>query len=192
MVNRKGKNFGFGRNFGPKILQKGFRQFRPKNRKNRKSYFRPKQPISAKRVPYLDSKYDQNCSLSAETGPFGRNYVFRSISAFGRNCSLKIQLFRFRPKPFRLTTSGRAGGEGGAHSRPHHHRSVSHFSPCVNTESGALLMIGPTDRRTRRTEPSKVGFAMGNDFRWDAGAQRVAQCVIDLKSERLSSTRSNI
>ena len=105
VVNRKGQNFGFGRNFGPKILQKGFRQFRPKNRKNRKSYFRPKQPISAEGLLYLDQKYDRNSSLSAETGPFGRNCVFRSISAFCRNCSLKILLFRFRPKPFRLTTT---------------------------------------------------------------------------------------
>ena len=46
--------------------------------------------------------FGRNDPLSAEIDPFGRKSIFQPIFAFGRNCSPKIQFFRFRPKLFRL------------------------------------------------------------------------------------------
>ena len=118
-INRKGQNFGFGRKNDPKKLQKVFRLFRQKDRKNRKSQFRQKEGYFVRKTqfrPKLDVtaalKMDRNGPLSAEISIFGQKLalsaetdLFRLISAFGRKSSPEIPLFRFRQKVFWLIST---------------------------------------------------------------------------------------
>ena len=64
-INRKGQNFGFGRKNDPKKLQKGFRLFRQKDRKNRKSQFRQKEGYFGRKTQFRP-KLDVTAALNMD------------------------------------------------------------------------------------------------------------------------------
>ena len=72
VVDRKGTISAFCRNLEQKKLQKGFRQFRQKHRKNRKGQFLQKGAISAERASF--------CKINI----YRKRPFLQKISAFGQ------------------------------------------------------------------------------------------------------------
>ena len=108
-INRKGQNFGFGRKNDPKKLQKVFRLFRQKDRKNRKSQFWQKEGYFGRKTQFCPKpnvtatwKMGRKGPLSAEISIFWQKVALSAETDLfsAENPLLKFLSFGFGRKSF--------------------------------------------------------------------------------------------